>query len=117
MFTDPLVITINSIANSLPRVESTGRKAVYSKNDGSLIATISHSNQGPQRLRSLYRLDQRIYVADPITSVEDWQQQAVYTVFERPVTGFTLAQFEFLIQGHKASIDSAAIAKIYGQES
>lgn len=117
MFTDPLVITINSIANSCPRVETVGRKSIYSSNDGSLIRTISHTNQGPQRVRSLVRTDQRLYVADPITSVEDWQQMAVYTVFERPITGFTLVQFENLIVGHQASINSGAIAKIYGQES
>jgi hypothetical protein len=117
MLTDPQSVTVNSVAQSMPRVSSDGRKSVYQKSDQSFTMTVSHSPSGSDRVRSLVRLDQRAIVPDPLTSVNDFENLSVQLVIDRPLAGFTSTQVEQLITGFKAWLDATAIGKLYGQES
>jgi len=117
LFTDPITITINAVANDLPRVEQAGKKSVYQKSDGSLILTLSHQAMGSNRTRGLTRLDERLIVTDPLTSVNDYETATVFTVIERPLYGFSVTQIQQLVAGHVAFLTNANVAKLYGQES
>lgn len=115
-FADPQSVTINSVAQSLPRVMTEGKKAVYQKNDQNVTLTLSHqSSKG--RVRSLTRLDQRAIVADPLTSENDFGELGLQLVMDRPEYGFTLAQVQYLVAALKGWLTDDNVAKMFGQES
>jgi hypothetical protein len=116
MYTDPQVVTVNAVAQSMPRISSIGTKSIYQKNDLSFTLTISHTTT-KDRLRSMVRLDQRAIVPDPLTSVNDYETLSFYVVIDRPLAGFTAVQVEQLITGFKTWLDATAMGKLYGQES
>lgn len=116
MFTDPQVVTVNAVAQSMPRISSDGRKATYQKNDQSYTMTISHI-ETKGRVRSMVRIDQRAIVPDPLTAVNDYETLSVYLVIDRPLAGFTTVQVQQLATGFKTWLDDTAVAKVYGQES
>jgi len=117
MFSDPQSVTINSVAKSMPRVENDGKKSIYRMADGTFQLTISHQPTGNQRFRSMIRLDQKAVVADPLTSVNDYEILSYYVVVDRPEQGFTSAQVGYVVAGLSAWLDSTAVGKIFGLES
>jgi hypothetical protein len=63
------------------------------------------------------RIDQRKVVADPLTSVNDYETLSFYFVIDRPIYGFSSTEVEQLIAGLKTWLDNTAIDKLYGLES
>lgn len=116
MFADPQSVTVNAVAQSMPRVSTTGLSTTYSKSDGTFKLNISHT-PSKGRVRSLARLDQRAIVADPLTAENDYQTLSFYVVIDRPDYGFTSTQVDQLVTGFKSWLDSTAIGKLFGQES
>jgi hypothetical protein len=116
MFSDPQSVTVDSVAQSMPRISSNGQQSVYVKADESFKMTISHSKP-KGRIRSMVRLDQRAVVADPLTAVNDYETLSFYCVVDRPEVGFTSTQVNNLITGFKTWLDSTAVGKVFGQES
>jgi hypothetical protein len=116
MFSDPQTVTVNAVAQIMPKVETAGRKTVYQKSDQSFTFTVSHT-PSRDRVRSMARLDQKAVVADPLTAVNDYETLSAYIVIDRPLAGFTSTQVEQLITGFKTWLDATAIGKLYGQES
>lgn len=116
MFTDPQVVTVNAVAQSMPRITVAGLSAVYQKSDESYKLTISHQKSN-KRIRSMARIDQRAIVADPLTSENDYETLSFYVVCDRPEVGFSQTQLEQLIAGLKTWLDNTAIGRLYGQES
>jgi hypothetical protein len=120
MFADPQTITVNSVAQPMPRVLSDGTKSVYQKSDQTFTFTVSHQSLragGKDRVRSMVRVDQRAIVPDPLTAVNDYETLGVYLVIDRPLAGFSSTQVDQLIAGLKTWLDSTAIGKLYGRES
>jgi hypothetical protein len=116
MFSDPQTITVNAVAQAMPRVETSGRKSIYQKSDQTFTLTVSHT-PSRDRVRSMARVDQKAVVADPLTAVNDYETLSFYVVVDRPLAGFTSTQTEQLIAGFKTWLDSTAIGKLFGQES
>lgn len=120
MLTDPQSITVNAVAKSMPRVETQGRRSVYRKDDETYELTISHETVGSKtgsRIRSMAKLIRKDVVADPLTSVNDYENLVVYLVIDRPVAGFTSTTVQQVITGFQAWLDSTMVGKLYGQES
>jgi len=116
MFTDPQSVTVATVAKSMPRITSNGQQSIYVMADETFKLTISHSKP-KGRVRSMVRIDQRAIVADPLTSVNDYETLSFYVVIDRPEVGFTSAQVNDLITGLKTWLDSTAVGKVFGQES
>jgi len=117
MFADPQVITVNSVAKSMPRYKTDGTKAFYQTPDELYRLTISHTPSG-DRIRSMVRVDQRAIVTNPLDSTSnDWDTLSFYCVLDRPTYGFTQAQIEYLIAGFKTWLDNTALGKLTGSES
>lgn len=117
---DPQTVTVNAVAQPMPRVEVNGSKSVYSKSDLSFILTVSHqksTSKGNRRIRSMARLDQRAIVPDPLTAVNDYETLSVYAVIDRPEAGFSSAQVDQLVAGFKTWLDTTMVGKLYGQET
>jgi len=116
MFADPQVVTVNAVAQSMPKVSTTGLSSTYAKADGTFKFTISHS-ESKDRIRSMARIDQRAVVADPLTAVNDYETLSFYFVIDRPLYGFTQTQVDQLIAGVKTWLDTTASGKMFGRES
>lgn len=120
MFADPITITVNAVAKVLARIATGGQKSTYQMNDQTFTLNISHTPQkvtGKDRVRSMYRVDQKSVVPDPLTSVNDYETLSIYVVLDRPLAGYTITQVDQLWAAIKASLDTAAMTKLYGQES
>jgi hypothetical protein len=117
MLADPQSITVNSVAQSMPRIEVGARRAVYRKNDGTYTLTISHSNASGNRVRSMARVDQVAVVQDPLTQVNDEETLSLYIVLDRPMQGFTSTQVDQLVTGFKAWLTTTVVSQLYGQEA
>jgi hypothetical protein len=117
MFSDPQSVTLNSVAQSLPKIEVGPRKGVYRKSDGTLQETISHTPTKNGRVRSMIRLDQFAVVTDPLGE-SDSDFQAVYIVWDRPNFGFTQTQVEQLTAALTGAVNvGGVVGKIFGGES
>jgi nucleoside-diphosphate-sugar epimerase len=117
MFADPQSVTINAVAQSMPRVSSKDRSAVYQKNDLSYTLSISHTAGAKGRVRTLVRIDQRAVVTNPLDSSNDYDTLTYYIVLDRPSYGFTMVQAEQLVAGFNAWLTSGNVDKLWGQES
>jgi len=122
MFTDPLSLTINGVASSLPRISQETAKgtitSLYQNSDETLKVTISHQKTGAGRIRSVVRVDQRKIVTSPLdSSSSDYDTLSCYTVFERPEYGFSQLEMQYLETALEGLIDNTAIGKLYGRES
>lgn len=116
MFADPQTVTVNAVAQVMPRVTTNGYKSVYQKNDQTFTLTLSHT-PSKDRIRSMARVDQRAIVADPLTAENDYETLSFYVVIDRPAVGFSSTQVDQLIAGVKTWLDTTASGKLFGQES
>lgn len=119
---DPQSITVNAVAKSMPKIEYGPKSANYSMADGTFSLRISHQvskkkGSTQNRVRSLAAFTQRAVVADPLTSVNDYETLTAQFVIDRPEVGFTSTQVDQLVTGFKAWLDSTMLGKLYGQES
>jgi hypothetical protein len=117
MFADPQTVTINSVAQAMPRVSQKERSSVYTKNDQSFTLDIGHIPAAKGRIRSKVGLTQRAVVTNPLDSSNDYDTLTFYCVMDRPAYGFTMAQAEQLIAGFQAWLTSGNVDKLWGQES
>ena len=117
MFSEPISITVNAVAQSMPRTSNIGQKSTYEKSDGTFNLTIEHIKTKSDRIRSVARFEQRAIVPDPLTAVNDWENMAVSIVIDRPKVGFTAAQLDQLLTGFRAWLVTATSDKLYGGES
>lgn len=117
MFADPQSITVNSVAKSMPRVETDGKSAIYQIADETFTMTISHTDLKNGRTRSMVRVDQKAVVTNPLDSTNDYDTLSFYSVIDRPKFGFTSAQVGYLVAALQAWLDGTAVGKLYGHES
>lgn len=84
MFADPLSITINGSASSLPRTATSGNSGQFQKVDRSLVESASHS-YGPKRTRRVIRVDTHEVVNNPMLSGQSVADGvSVYLVIDEP---------------------------------
>lgn len=116
MFSDPQSITVNAVAQSMPRIESNGLKTIYKKADRSYTLTVSHQlSKG--RVRSMVRVDKRAVVTNPLDSSNDYDTLAVYFVIDRPEEGFSSTEIDHVRAALSAWLDTTATGKLVGMES
>jgi hypothetical protein len=118
-FADPIALTINAVAYTLPKISVEGNDTVYQTADGLVDVKASHSYG--KRNRHLLRIDFSKLTADPFIPAENVKVgMSVYSVFDMPASGFTNAEALQIYQGwktwHAASSD-AVITKLLGGES
>lgn len=117
---DPVSLTISTVATAFPRVSTAGSTSSYKTSDGSRTFSVSHQ-YGPKRNRTQIRLDSKKIAPDPLISAQNIvHNAAIYTVFDRGVTGFTPAElkveFDALANAMLATSGSQLL-KILGGES
>lgn len=110
-FADPQSITINAIANTLPRTGTGISSGTFTKDDGNVKVTVSH--QYGKRNRRTVRLDFQKVAADPfLTGVNNSYSYSAYLVVDGPKTGFTNAEIKQGVDGLLAYLSASSGAKV-----
>ncbi len=118
MFTDPLSVTYNAVATSMPKVDSKGRTGVYESADNALVLTIA--NTVGKRERTEVKLHHSKTSADPLDPTRNRPfGMDVYLVVNRPVNdGYTDAQAQLVYDALVAFVSNTTNrTKILGGES
>lgn len=118
-FSDPQSVTINAIANSLPRVSSGDNSSTYKKDDGNVTLSVSHTYG--KRTRRQMRLDHRKVAADPLNAAQNLNYSAsIYMVADVPPVGYSPTEVKQLIDAFTAFLTASSGAnttKFVGGES
>lgn len=118
-FSDPQTVTINAIANTLPRINSPINGAgVFQKDDANVKLTISTATG--KRVRQSARLDFRKIAADPLISAQNIMfSMSAFLVVDTPITGFTIAEKKQIVDAITLWATTGAganITKLLGAE-
>jgi hypothetical protein len=118
-FADPQSLTINAVAQTLPRVSSGTNESTYTKDDGTVKMAVRHSYG--KRDRSTIRVDFKKVAADPFLSgVNKEYSMAVYLVIDTPPVGFTNTEQKYVVDALSAYLTASSganVTKILGGES
>jgi hypothetical protein len=121
LYTDPQTITINAVAQTLPRTSTGPASGVFTKDDGNVSLTISHQKTGKGRKRSTVRVDYRELTADPITVGHSvMYDMATYVVVDRGDGEFTNAKVKQVVDALTAYLTASSganVTKLLGGES
>lgn len=109
-FADPQTVTINAVANALPRTSSGVDSGVFTKDDGTVKLAVSH--QYGKRTRRTIRLEHSKIAADPlISSTNIKYSMTAYLVVDVPVTGYTVAEAKQIVDGLTAYLTASSGAR------
>lgn len=119
MFSDPQSITINTVANTLPRVAVGDRQASYSKDDDTLRLAISHAVSAKGRTRRMVRLDHSKIASDPFVNGNNRPvSSSAYLVVDEPSDGaYTNSELLENIKGLLGWLSDANVSKLLAGES
>jgi len=119
LFTDPQSLTVNAVANALPRTSTTQNGAGYASADGNLKLSIS-SAYG-KRIRRTVRVDSRKTAADPLFPAQNAPySMSTYIVADVPVTGYSVVEQKQIIDALTAWLTASSganVTKFLGGES
>jgi len=117
LFSEPISITVNGVAQSMPRTSNVGTKSTYEKADGAFNLIIEQSTTKADRRRSFCRFEQKAVVTNPLDSTNDYDTMSLSLTIDRPSFGFTAAQQDQLLTGFRAWLVTATSDKLFGGES
>jgi hypothetical protein len=110
-YADPQTVTVNAVAQSMPRVSSGVNTGAFSKDDGTYKLSVSHSYG--KRTRRVIRLDMNQIAADPLAAgINVKATAATYLVVDAPITGYTNAQLKLALDGFLAYLTASSGAKL-----
>lgn len=119
MLADPQSVTVNAVAQSLPRTSAGVNAGIFTKDDGAAKLSVSHAYG--KRTRRTARFDFNKIVADPLVPTQNQKVgSSVYVVIDTPVTGFTNVEIKQIVDGFLAWLTASSganITKIIGGES
>lgn len=111
-FADPQSITINAVAHSLPRVALGNFTGQFQTNDGLVVEKIAHTSTN-QRTRRSIRVDLSKIAADPLAADRNLRySMSAYLVVDVPITGFTVTEAKYVVDGLLAYLTASSGAKI-----
>jgi hypothetical protein len=119
-FADPQTVTINAVAQTLPRISSGVNAGVFQKDDTTVKLAVSHTT-AKSRVRRVLRLDHSKIAADPLmASVNVRLSGAVYLVTDFPQTGYTVAEAKQIVDaltGYLTASSGARATQMLGGEN
>lgn len=117
-FADPQSVTINAVAQSMPRISSGPNSGSFQKDDGSVRLSVSH--QLGKRNRRQLRLDHKKIAPDVFTSDNKEYSFSVYVVVDTPITGYTIAEQKQIVDaltGYLTASSGARVTQLLGGEN
>lgn len=119
-FADPQSVTINAVAQTLPRTGQGIRSGEFTKDDGNVKLEVAHSVGRNARERSQIKLTHRKIAADPLINDRSIQySMSVYLVVDRPATGYTLTEAKQIgdaLTAYLTASSGARLTQLLGRE-
>lgn len=109
-FADPQSLTINAVAQTLPRTSSGSNTGTFQTNDGTVRLSVSH-NYGKRNRRTI-RVDFSKIAADPLTSENVEFSMSTYVVVDTPVRGFTVTEAKQIVDALTAYLTASSGARV-----
>ncbi len=110
-FADPQTVTINAVAQTLPRT-SFNPAGVFTKDDGNVKLSVSNQYAAKRTRRSM-RLDFRKIAADPLVSAQNiLYSMSAYLVVDVPITGFTVTEQKQIVDALTAYLTASSGARV-----
>lgn len=110
-FSDPQTVTINAVAQTLPRTSFQPNSGIFTKDDGTVRLSIA--NTYGKRTRRQLRVDFSKIAADPLISAQNIRySMSAYLVVDIPVTGFTVAEQKQVIDALTAYLSASSGARV-----
>lgn len=110
-FADPQSVTINAIANTLPRVSSGTNGGTFQKDDGTVKMIVSH--QYGRRTRRTIRIDHKKTSSDPLVPANNIvSSMSTFLVVDVPLVGYTTAEVKQIVDGLVAYLTASSGAKV-----
>lgn len=110
-FADPQSVTINAVANSLPRTSSGPNAGVFTKDDGTVRLSVAH--QYGKRARRTIRIDHSKIAPDPLISAQNIKfSMSCYLVVDVPPTGYTVAEQKQVVDALTAYLTASSGARV-----
>jgi hypothetical protein len=111
-FADPQSVTINAVANSLPRVGISDTKGVFRKDDGNVALQIT-STTNSKRDRMAVRLDHKKVAPDPLMPASNVPfSLSVTVVVDRPTVGYSLTEQKQIVDAVTAYLTASSGARV-----
>lgn len=119
MFTDPVSITYNSVAKSLPKIGSNSDQADYRLNDSGVVYQLTLSHQfKPARTRAVARLRRDSFVANPVVPTQNLLGSMTATLtMDFPTAGLTATDAQTLANALVAWATPANLLKLANGET
>ncbi len=118
-YADPQSVTINAVANSLPRISSGVNAGVFQKDDATVRLSVSHAYN--KRVRRVLRLDHSKIAVDPLVPTNSAPyNMACYVVVDVPIVGYTVAEQKQIVDGltlYCTASSGARITQLLGGEN
>jgi hypothetical protein len=117
MYADPQSVTVNSVAQSMPRqgTATPERIGSFSTADGTFTFDV-RQNKSANRFRREVRLTQKKVAADPISAVNKEVSTSVYITVDEPRWGFTDVELGYLTAAIITWFTNANRDKLLGGE-
>lgn len=110
-FSDPQSVTINAIANSLPRTSSGVNNGIFTKDDGTVKLTVSHTYG--KRTRRTIRLEHSKIAPNPLVSTQNvGRSMSTYVVVDVPTDGYTVAEQKQVVDALTAYLSATSGARV-----
>jgi hypothetical protein len=110
-FADPQSVTVNSVAQSMPRTGSGNGTGTFTEADGTNSLTISHS-YGKRTRRTIRFNDKKIATNPYDTTLNQDVSCSVYLVVDAPIQGYTLTELGYVVDGFLAYLSASSYAKV-----
>lgn len=120
MLSEPLAITVDSVAQSLPAISREKYSSTYRAVDasvGTLFRTVKISHQLGNRARREIRLDLEKIAVDALTTENFRASASIYLVINEPISGFTDAELINEVAGFLGFTNGTTVGKVLGGES
>lgn len=117
-FADPQSVTINAVAQTLPRISSGVNTGAFQKDDATVKLSVSHQYGG--RTRRQIRLDCTKIAGDVFTSDNVKYSMSAYLVIDIPQTGYTVAEQKLNVDGligYLSASSGARVTQLLGGEN
>jgi len=118
-FADPQSVTINTVANSLPRVSTNGSATSFQKDDGTVKLSVA-SSYG-RRTRRTARIDHQKNAPDPLFPAQNKPySMSIYVVADVPSVGYTVVEQKQIVDALTAWLTATSgsnVTKLLGGEN
>jgi hypothetical protein len=109
-FADPQSVTINSVAQSLPRISSGVNTGTFQKDDSTVKLAVNH--QYGTRTRRQIRLDHKKIAPDLFLDANVEYSMSAYLVIDVPKVGYTIAEQKQIVDALTAYLTASTGAKV-----